>query len=139
MDSQSHLLGSYSFLASQGIQSIGADLFSAGFWNYLREDITVALMQKRRLKIDLSTVSPPSHLEDDDDWANHISFLLGKVVNKCLGREAMALSLPEWTALAEEVEHWKDSLPSSFMSFTPTGPNKSNFPTIWLLHGWHST
>ena len=95
-------------------------------------------MQKRRLKIDLSTVQMPTQLDDDDDWANRISFLLGKVVNQCLGKEAMALGLPEWTALIDEVESWKSSLPASFTAFTPTGPSKSSFPTLWLLQGWHS-
>lgn len=139
VDSQSHLLGSYSFLASQGIPKIGADLFSAGFWNYLQEDITVALMQKRRLKIDLSSVQMPTQMEEDDDWANQISFLLGKVINQCLGKEAVALGLSDWTMLLDEVESWKSSLPSSFTAFTPRGPTKSEFPSLWLLHGWHST
>ena len=37
-------------------------------------------------------------MEEDDDWATRIRYLLGKVVNQCLGKETVALGLPEWTA-----------------------------------------
>lgn len=96
-------------------------------------------MQKRRLKIDLSTIQTPSNFEEDDDWANHVSFILGKVVNQCLGKEAIALGLPEWTALFNELEQWKEGLPDSFHPFSPPSPNDSLFPSLWHLQGWHST
>jgi hypothetical protein len=109
---------------------------SAGFWNYLRQDITVALMEKRRLKIDLSNVSMGPPVEDDDR-ANMISRLLGIVINRCLGKDAPALGLSEWTSLQLDVEQWRRDLPRSFEPISISGPAKSSFPELFLLHGWH--
>ena len=114
------------------------NLVSAGFWNYLREDITVALMQKRGLKMDLSTVQLPSQLAGDDEWSNHMSYLLGKIINKCLSQDAAPLTLSEWTCFKEEVERWKTSLPQSFAALS-LGTSESKFPSLWFLRGWHGT
>ncbi|KAL2216007.1 hypothetical protein M432DRAFT_123647 [Thermoascus aurantiacus ATCC 26904] len=136
--SQSHLHGSFSFLVGQQI-NLGSDLLSAGFWNYLREDITVALIDKRPLKIDLSTVWMPRPVEDDD-WSNMISLLLGKVINICLGDDARTVSFSEWKSLKDQVDEWRRSLPASFepVSPLPTGGHpKSSFPELWLFRGWH--
>ncbi|KAJ9355809.1 transcriptional regulator family: Fungal Specific TF [Paecilomyces variotii] len=132
---QSHLHGSSSLLAGQQIQ-IGADLISAGFWNYLREDITVALMEKRRLKIDLSNVSMPNPIEDNDR-ANVISQLLGIVINRCLGRDAPALALSEWTSLQAKVDRWKADLPRTFEPVSLSIPRKTKFAELVMFHGWH--
>ena len=137
--SQSHLHGSFSFLVGQQI-NLGSDLLSAGFWNYLREDITVALIDKRPLKIDLSTVWMPRPVEDDD-WSNMISLLLGKVINICLGDDARTVSFSEWKSLKDQVDEWRRSLPVSFEPVSPLptgGPPKSSFPELWLFRGWHS-
>lgn len=128
--------GSSSFLAGQKIE-IGPDLMSAGFWNYLREDITVALMEKRRLKIDLSNVSIPSPIEDDDR-ANVISRLLGIVINRCLGKDAPALDMSEWTSMQLEIDRWRTELPKTFKPVSLWGPPKSNFPELVMFHGWNS-
>lgn len=139
VSSQNHLLGSYSFVSSQGIRIIGSDLYSAGFWNYLREDITVALMQKRPLKIDLTMIQVAKEPEEDDDWANHVTFLLGKIINQCLGSENLAIGALEWSSLMAEAQTWKDTLPASYTALSPPpGSSHSNFPTLWLLNGWHS-
>lgn len=136
VSSEHHLSGSYGFI-SQGLRLIGRDLFSAGFWNYLREDITVALMKKRPLKIDLTTIQAPTELIEDDDWANHITYLLGNIINQCLGSDMMATNTEQWSALMTEVQAWHRSLPSSYTAISPNN-TQSSFPTLWLLNGWHS-
>lgn len=123
-------------MAGQQIQ-IGADLISAGFWNYLREDITVALMEKRPLKIDLSNVSMPNPIEDNDR-ANAISQLLGIVINRCLGKDAPALALSEWTSLQTDLDRWKADLPRTFEPVSLSSPRRSKFPELVMFHGWHS-
>ncbi|KAL2005614.1 hypothetical protein VTN00DRAFT_10107 [Thermoascus crustaceus] len=138
--SQNHLHGSFSFLIGQQI-NIGSDLISAGFWNYLREDITVALIEKRPLKIDLLNVWMPPPAEDDD-WSNLISLLLGKVINMCLREDTRTVNFSEWKLLKDQVDDWQKSLPGSFQPISPNDtsvghPNSSSFPELWLFRGWH--
>lgn len=82
----------YSLLVSYQIE-LTTDLLSAGFWNYLREDITVALIEKRCLMIELSAQNLPHAAEEEDDFPNHITFLLGKVINRCLPEDALTLDV----------------------------------------------
>lgn len=136
VSSQSHLQGCYSLLASRHVQ-LTSDLLSAGFWNYLREDITVALIEQRSLMIALSQHAPPESA-DDADFANNVTFLLGKTINRCLSINSPALSLPEWERMKSELDSWKASLPPSFDPIQTPGLGKqSNFPSIWGLRGWH--
>lgn len=111
----------------------------AGFWNYLREDITVALMEKRNLMIELNDRQPPL-LDEEDDFANHISYILGRVINRCLHKGGVALEGVEWQALKEELDSWKASLPSSFEPIlTPGLYGATSFPSPWNTSKWHST
>ncbi|KAL1982066.1 hypothetical protein VTN96DRAFT_1779 [Rasamsonia emersonii] len=136
--SQSHLHGSSSFLAGQQIR-IGPDLLSAGFWNYLREDITVALIEKRRLKIDLENIWM-QYPTEDDDRANMISLLLGRTINSCFGtgNDARVLPIPEWRSLREQVDEWRRDLPISFEPIHfEQDRSTNNFPELLHFHGWH--
>jgi len=126
-------------LASQDhdIPAVGHDLFGAAFRNYLREDITAALIQNRPLQINIALIRLDSVLESDDSWANQISYILGRVVNRCLGPEATALNLAEWTKLMDVVDAWKKNLPTSFVVLSPVGTTESSFGRLWFLKGWH--
>ncbi|GAQ03898.1 hypothetical protein ALT_1219 [Aspergillus lentulus] len=126
---QNHLQGSYSLLANHPIE-LESGLLSAGFWNYLREDITVALLEKRSLMIQLPDGPLPTRIECDDDLANRITYLLGRVINKCLLRDAAPLDQCEWNSLRDQLEDWRISLPSSFDPIlTPHLLPNSSFPT----------
>lgn len=140
VNAQSHLQGSYSLLASNHLD-IKTDLLGAGFWNYLREDITVALIEKRSLMIDLSAyVHLPEALESDD-FPARVTFLLGIIINRCLPKDAVALDIVEWETLKRELEDWMVSLPESFEPIlTMTGfTGSSSFPCLWTTKGWHGT
>ena len=138
VSAQNHLRGSYSLLASCP-NDLGPDLIRAGFWNYLREDITVALMEKRVLIIQLDDRPPPLGLDGEDDFANHITYILGKVINCCLQKDGMALDRQLWESLKEELKNWKLSPPSSFEPIsTPRLYGESRFPSIWNTSKWHS-
>lgn len=138
VSSQSHLQGCYSLLASRRIH-LTADLLSAGYWNYLREDITVALIEQRGLMITLSNQNAPSEPIEDADFANSITFLLGKIINRCLAVDSQALAPLEWEAMKSELDKWKASLPSSFDTIQTPGLGKqSSLPSIWTLRSWHS-
>lgn len=129
--------GCYSLLASRHI-TITSDLLSAGYWNYLREDITVALIEQRGLMITLSDQDAPPEPTEDTDFANYVTFLLGRVINRCLSVDSYALSPLEWEALKADLDKWKSSLPSSFDTLETPGLRKqSSFPSIWTLRSWH--
>lgn len=135
---QNHLQGSYSLLASHPIE-LESGLLSAGFWNYLREDITVALIEKRSLMIQLSDEPLPTRTECDDDLANRITYLLGRVINRCLLCDAVPLDQCEWNGLRDQLEDWRTSLPSSFDPIlTPDLLPNSAFPGMWTTSGWHA-
>lgn len=137
VSSQSHLQGCYSLLASRHIH-LTTDLLSAGYWNYLREDITVALIEQRGLMITLSDQNAPSEPTEDADFANHITFLLGKIINRCLSVDSQALTPFEWEAMKSDLDKWKSSLPSSFDTIqTPELGKQRNFPSIWAIRSWH--
>ncbi|KAJ5814711.1 hypothetical protein N7474_006488 [Penicillium riverlandense] len=137
LSSQSHLQGCYSILSSHPIK-LESGLVRAAFWNYLREDITVALIEKRRLMIELSDEHYPK-LENDDDYANYVTVLLGQVINQCFGNDVDPLELSRWNSLEQNLETWKNCLPTSFAPIIVKLPNEvgSAFPFIGALHPWH--
>ena len=138
VSAQNHLRGSYSLLASCP-NELGPGLIRAGFWNYLREDITVALMEKRVLIIELNDRHPPLGLDGEDDFANHITYILRRIINYCLEQDGPGLNPQQWESLKEELETWKLSLPSSFKPIpTPRLHGESRFPSIWNTSKWQS-
>ncbi|KAL2871727.1 Zn(II)2Cys6 transcription factor [Aspergillus lucknowensis] len=139
VSSQNHLQGCYSLLASRHIR-LTTDLLSAGFWNYLREDITVSLIEQRGLMIALSDQHLPPEPAGDADFANSITFLLGKVINRCFSIESPALDHFEWETIKADLDHWKASLPPSFGPIhTPDLRKQSHFPSLWTLRCWHAS
>ncbi|ODM17262.1 hypothetical protein SI65_06937 [Aspergillus cristatus] len=137
VSAQNHLRGSYSLIAS-GPNDLEPGLMRAGFWNYLREDITVALMEKRNLMIELNDQQPPL-LDGEGDSANYISYILGRVINSCLHKDGEPLDQREWDSLKEELDSWKTSLPSSFEPIiTPGLHGDSRFPSVWNTSKWHT-
>jgi hypothetical protein len=131
------LQGCYSLLASRQIH-LTADLLSAGYWNYLREDITVALIEQRGLMITLSDQNAPPHPTEDADFANYITFLLGKIINRCLSVDSSALSSLEWEAMKADLDKFISSLPPSFDTIqTPSLGRQSSFRFTWTLRSWH--
>ncbi|RJE21383.1 hypothetical protein PHISCL_06287 [Aspergillus sclerotialis] len=136
LTSQSHLQGCYSLLATTRIEP-EPGLARAAFWNYVREDITVALMERRRLMIELCPEHVPQDLEYDDDYANYVTILLGQVINQCFDQHAGQLELSQWRSLHDRLETWRACLPSSFEPVASVNPKNSSLPFIWTLHAWH--
>jgi len=91
--------------------------------------------------IDLSTyIHLPERLESDD-FPAQVTFLLGKIINRCLAKDAVALDIVEWEALKRELEDWMTSLPEAFEPIlaTPGFKESSSFPCLWTTKGWHGT
>ncbi|KAJ5108812.1 hypothetical protein N7456_005487 [Penicillium angulare] len=138
--SQSHLQGCYSLLASHPINIHSeTGLVRAAFWNYLREDITVALIEKRQLMLDLSEDHLPKDLEHDDDYANYITVLLGQVINRGFSSDSDSLRAPTYHALENALDGWKNGLPDSFapIEVNLTNSTQGVFPFRATLHDWH--
>ncbi|KJK67430.1 hypothetical protein P875_00117209 [Aspergillus parasiticus SU-1] len=134
---QNHLQGSYSLLASRPT-GLETGLLSAGFWNYLREDITVALIEKRSLMIELSQEHLPPTVEGEDDLANRITYLLGKVINRCLNQDSSPLEQHEWHSLNDELDAWRASLPASFEPIRTPGLMRELTASASSLQYYHT-
>jgi hypothetical protein len=78
---------------------------------------------------------------ESDDFSAHITFLLGKIINRCLAKNAVALDILEWETLKRELKEWMISLPELVEPIltTPGLVESSNFPCLWTTKGWHGT
>ncbi|KAH0495902.1 hypothetical protein TgHK011_009427 [Trichoderma gracile] len=78
VDPNRHLRGAYS-LASCEASIAGSSpdsLLAAGFWNYLREDITFSLFEGCPLKMDVTESAAPSLADGHDQQLHSISLIL---------------------------------------------------------------
>lgn len=99
----------------------------------------MALIERRRLMIDLSDEHLPRELVFDDDHANYVTVLLGQVINRCFGDDQNSFDISTCTAFEDNLRSWKDRLPDSFAPITmnDNNYNERGFPFIGTLHGWH--
>ncbi|KAE8449832.1 hypothetical protein EG329_007309 [Mollisiaceae sp. DMI_Dod_QoI] len=136
---QNHLLGAYSFATNRPIDLTIRGLAQTGTWNYLREEITVALESRRSVRFSTGFHFVPE-LVMADQWANAITFILAKTINLCFS-DASNESMDErnnlWQALAAELASWRHGLPITFQPFSTASRPGNVFPSIWLLRPWH--
>jgi hypothetical protein len=137
---QQHLLGAYSFAAIGTIDLTIWGLSQSGTWNYLREEITVALECRRPVRISTAFEFDPKMAMTNDIWANAISYLLARVINLRFQEsrgESLEIRASIWLSLASDVAAWKEHRPATFNPFS-TAPKAGNpFPSIWLVKPWH--
>lgn len=139
---QRHLLGAYSFVISDSINLRDCGLPQAGAWNYLREEITVALECRRPVRMgDNFTWEGKGELTDDM-LANLMSYHLARIINFCFAVHPVH-TLPgnrvlAWHDLRSDLTTWRDSLPSTFNPFSIAAKPGNAFPSLWMLQPWHS-
>ena len=138
---QRHLLGAYSFAVAESIDFATYGLLQAGAWNYLREEITVALECRRSVRTGRIFESHPVDIFADDMQANHISYLLAQIINFSFPDISERTSQEErtlaWQNLKSDLIGWKARLPTRFDPFC-TAPMAGNvFPSLWMLRPWH--
>ena len=110
------------------------DLLQAGFWNYLREDITFSLYESCPLKMDLSPVPLLCSHETDQDYLNSISLILGRIVNMAFGRQ----NKTERDALVKYLQQWRSFRPSRLEPFSRCEMgNSQNLPSLWFTQECH--
>ena len=141
-EEQNHLLGAFSFAVSQPIDFTNYGLLQAGAWNYLREEITVALQYRRPVRTGLIFESHVTKRGGDDMIANDISYLLARIINFCFSlssdRNSQEDRTIDWQCIHADLLEWKNGLPSSFEPVS-TAPKAGNaFSSIWMLRPWHS-
>ncbi|KAB5585616.1 hypothetical protein GE09DRAFT_32123 [Coniochaeta sp. 2T2.1] len=161
-DPNRHLAGAYS-LASFPFQHhessipttiLSRGLFAAGFWNYLREDITFSLFRGCPLKIDLDSLIPhlwdvslPSDRtsSDDQDQLNSISLVLGQMINAAFGKgddgkcDGTLMDKESWMILLEMAKSWRAALPPHFEPFSAaTAGSMTELPSMRVLHDCHA-
>ena len=89
--------------------------------------------------IELNDPHPPLETNCEDDFANHITYILGRIINCCLQQQGLAMGRSEWASLKEELDNWMTWLPSSFEPIpTPQIYGESSFPSLWNTSKWHS-
>ncbi|KAJ5090462.1 hypothetical protein N7532_009146 [Penicillium argentinense] len=138
--SKSDTLAAICLLRSYEIIS-GTPLTHAAFWNYLREDITMALIERRKLMIELTDDHFAKTRKSDDEEANAVTVLLGQTINLCFDEKP--LDVDRWMSLNRSLGDWEKSLPGSFEPITdmilPRAESRPDaFPLYGTLHGWHA-
>ncbi|KAK0372646.1 hypothetical protein CLIM01_10003 [Colletotrichum limetticola] len=143
VDPNRHLQGAYSLAAYHTPQTdaFGSSLRAAGFWNYLREDITFSLFRRCPLKMNLAQVPlalSASGSRTDQDYLSAITLILGRIINTCFkGSDFVAEE--SWSSLSHLLRGWLESLPSRFepVSTVERGLGLA-LPSIWLLRDHHA-
>ncbi|KAK4198909.1 phytanoyl dioxygenase [Triangularia verruculosa] len=115
-----HLQGAFSLASSYlpGTHETEYPILAAGFWNYLREDITHGLFEHRPLKMDVSTLSPPKESPADQTWLNAVSLILGQILSCYMHQSPRG---PVWRRLRHS-----DAVPGQ------------HFPSVWMLRDCHA-
>lgn len=135
-DPNRHLSGAYALAASQPVSFGMHGLARAGFFNYLREDITFSLMNRQPLKTDLSGVRTAYTAVTDEDNLNAAALHLAQIINTALGGK-MTGELN--VTLGQQLEAWHTTLPDHSQPYchTSTSPSDCAFPSIWMLGDCH--
>lgn len=139
VDPNMHLRGAYSLAAYRNplIDYLGSGLRTAGFWNYLREDITFSLFQRCPLKIDLDQMPLPREHDTDQSYLNTVSLILGRIINACFSG---AITEQAWVVLFDLLRNWSLSLPARFRPYSRQDPGLGlSLPSIRMLRECHAS
>lgn len=140
-----HLSGAYGFASTGPIDLNIRGLSQAGTWNYIREEITVALQHRRTVRFSPEFKFIPDVIMPDDVWANAISFTLARIINFAFNVPAsdqvvirlLEKRMAAWDNLAVEVALWRQRLPDSCKPFSTAVKTGNPFPSIWFLRPWY--
>lgn len=136
VDPNMHLRGAYSMASVHDVLTgnLRAGLFGAGFWNYLREDITFSLFEKCPLKMNLGSTPLITRHESDEDYLNSITLILGKSINITYNQDA---DMPRWEHIAGSLKEWRSACPGHMEPFSRESTSSHLFPLVWFLQPCH--
>lgn len=111
-------------------------LWKTGFFNYLREDITFSLMNRRVLKTDLAGVDIPDNAIDDEDRLNIAALYLAEAINIVFRKPIDPDRLHKFSA---RYSLWEAAKPSQSAPYYDSSDETFGpvFPTIRLLRDCH--
>lgn len=136
-DPNRHLSGAYALAASQHVDFSIPSLSRAGFFNYLREDITFSLMTRKPLKLDSERIDTFYPAVTDEDQLNVASLHLARIINVAFSN---GLSQNEGEFLSEQLEKWRGTLPQYFQPYHESNASSDSvFPSIWMLAECHAS
>jgi hypothetical protein len=138
---QRHLLGAYRFSSTEEIDMSTTGLLQAGVWNYLREEITVALECQRPVRLNIPFDVRTADHQSESMHANTITYILARVINHCFPEDNERLGHLDsdgWTELHNELTLWNSSLPSTYAPYSRAPRAGNPFPSEWYLRPWHS-
>ncbi|KAH8655394.1 hypothetical protein BX600DRAFT_68389 [Xylariales sp. PMI_506] len=148
-----HLLGAFSFSTAVDVDLLVWDLSQAGYWNYLREEVSIGLFSRRPVRIgkefikfrDVITQTSTS----DDTRSNLITYILARTINYYIAHTSLPpdtdqnyssyrdAHIATWSELEADLTLWNANLPSTFDPYS-TAPKPGNlFPSEWMLQRWH--
>lgn len=136
LDPNRHLRGAYALAASPSLDPTAPSLFRAGFFNYLREDITFSLITRQPLKLGSSKLSIHYSAATDEDQLNLAALHLARIVNAAF-TEAPADE--DAMLMEQQLDQWHGSLPSTFLPYHDSGLHAGTpFPCIRMLAECHA-
>lgn len=118
-------------------------LLQAGAWNYLREEITVALECRRPARIGFDFHLDALNLKyySESMHSNIISYILARISNYCFERSTQEMTEDQtrlhWVSLQTDLTVWRSHLPASFEPYSTAEKANNPFPSLWLVQPWH--
>jgi hypothetical protein len=116
-------------------------LLQAAAWNYLREEITVALECQRPVRLNMHIYIRDADHQKESMHANTVTYILARVVNHCFAKDnnqSGSFDSDEWTALYADLMFWNDTLPPTYAPYSRAPRAGNLFPSEWYLQPWHS-
>ena len=135
-DPNRHLSGAFALAASGTLSMHEHCLSRAGFFNYLREDITFSLTNRCPLKIDLGSIAIPASGLDDEDKLNVATLFLANAINRIFGDKRSKSSEMQ---MQQEFSRWRTSLPAQFTPYFEESRDKGIvvIPIIRMVRDCH--
>jgi hypothetical protein len=138
---QRHLLGAYRFSSTEVIDMGTTGLLQAAAWNYLREEITVALECQRPVRLNIHIDVRDVDHQTESMHANTVTYILARVINHCFAKDDQQFGSSDsdgWMALYADLMFWDDKLPSTYAAYSRAPKAGNPFPSEWYLQPWHS-
>lgn len=116
---------------------ISSELRQASFWVGLRQEIYIAFVNERPVKMNLehSFIDQSLSPADDNTWANRIIVNCAKITQFCFGQDEKQSH--RYEELEDYDRKWRESRPVSFLPLSRRPPDPSRgevFPEIIYLN-----
>ena len=108
-------------------------LLQAGAWNYLREEITVALECQRPVRLNVHIDVRTASSQSESMHANTITYILARVINHCFTRidtNPGQFDNDEWMDLNDLLIFCNDNLPPTYKPYSRAPRTGMVFTTV---------